>query len=264
MISKETKEKLKKKYIGMTNINNQGYEMTIIDYIKSDDIIVQFDDEYKTIRHCILGCFKKGAVSNPNHPSVYGFGIVDVDRKHLIKEKEYRIWTHMIHRCYVSDQYRSQRDLTYKDCIVCEEWRRYSNFYDWIHSQENYKQWAKGGFSIDKDIIKKGNKIYCPEYCCLIPNYINNIFTKHDAKRGEYPIGVAINIYGTFTVTVRNYETNKNKHYGNFQTPKQAFCFYKKKKEEYIKKVAQEEYNKGNIIKRCYEAMISYQVEITD
>lgn len=248
----------------MTSVSNQGYEMTIIDYIKSDDVVVQFNDKYKSIKHCQMVNFKNGAVSNPNHPTVYGFGIVDVDRKHLIEEREYRTWTHMIQRCYISNENRRDRDSTYKDCIVCEEWRRYSNFYNWIHLQGNYKKWENGGFSIDKDIIKKGNKIYCPEYCCLVPNYINNMFTKHQGDRGLYPIGVSINIYGTFTVRVRDYKENKYKHYGNFNTPKEAFNFYKKKKEEYIRKAAQEEYDKNNIIEECYNAMMNYQVEITD
>jgi uncharacterized membrane protein len=31
-----------------------------------------------------------------------------------------------------------------------------------------------------------------------------------------------------------------------------------------IKQIAKEEYNKGNITKQCYEAMINYEVEITD
>ena len=39
---------------------------------------------------------------------------------------------------------------------------------------------------------------------------------------------------------------------------------YKEYKEKIIKQVAQDEYNKGNIIKECYDAMMKYEVEITD
>lgn len=265
IINQQKKEELKNKYIGMKNINTQGYPMTITNYNTSKDIEVTFDDDNHTVVKGIdVGNFKRGSVNNPNHPTVYGFGIVDVNRNYIAREKEYQMWSHMIERCYVSDDMRKQRDSTYKGCNVCEEWKRYSQFYNWIHSQKNYNQWKNGKFSIDKDIIKKGNKLYCPEYCCLVPNYINNIFTKHQIARGDYPIGVEINIYGTFTVRVRDYKTNKYKHYGNFNTPKEAFCFYKKKKEEYIKKVAQEEFDKGNIIKKCYNSMMTYEVEITD
>lgn len=35
-------------------------------------------------------------------------------------------------------------------------------------------------------------------------------------------------------------------------------------KEDLIKKIAEQEYKNGTIIKKCYEAMMSYNVEITD
>lgn len=48
-------------------------------------------------------------------------------------------------------------------------------------------------------------------------------------------------------------------------TPEQAFYFgYKPYKETIIKQVAQEEYDKGNITEKCYEAMMNYEVEIDD
>ena len=34
--------------------------------------------------------------------------------------------------------------------------------------------------SIDKDILVKGNKVYSPNTCCLVPGYVNNLFTKHN------------------------------------------------------------------------------------
>ena len=44
----------------------------------------------------------------------------------------------------------------------------------------------------------------------------------------------------------------------------QSFQLYKIRKENTIKQVAKEEYDKGNITKRCYDAMMKYKVEITD
>ena len=43
-----------------------------------------------------------------------------------------------------------------------------------------------------------------------------------------------------------------------------AFNAYKIYKENIIKQVAEIEYLNGNITKRCYDAMLSYEVEITD
>ena len=52
-------------------------------------------------------------------------------------------------------------------------------------------------------------------------------------------------------------------HHG-FKTPEDAFYQYKKDKESVIKKVADDEYSKGKITKKCYEAMINYEVSIND
>ena len=61
-------------------------------------------------------------------------------------------------------------------------------------------------------------------------------------------------------------KNNKTKTTGYcYPTPEDAFYLgYKPSKENCIKQVAQEEYNKGNITKKCYEAMMKYEVEITD
>ena len=47
-----------------------------------------------------------------------------------------------------------------------------------------------------------------------------------------------------------------------FYIPKN-FLVYKNKKEFYIKQIAKEEYDNGNITKQCYDAMMKYEVEIT-
>lgn len=44
----------------------------------------------------------------------------------------------------------------------------------------------------------------------------------------------------------------------------EAFEAYKIYKELIIKQVAKEEFDIGNITKKCYDAMIHYEVEITD
>lgn len=51
---------------------------------------------------------------------------------------------------------------------------------------------------------------------------------------------------------------------GIFDTPEKAFYAYKNYKEHLIKDVAILEYKNNNITKECYDAMMNYQVEITD
>ena len=46
---------------------------------------------------------------------------------------------------------------------------------------------------LDKDILYKNNTIYSKDTCIFIPERINILFTKNNAKRGNYPIGVYFN-----------------------------------------------------------------------
>ena len=48
---------------------------------------------------------------------------------------------------------------TYLDVSICERWLSYDNFF------EDMSETWKPGLCIDKDIIKPGNRVYCPEYC---------------------------------------------------------------------------------------------------
>ena len=68
IINQQKKEELKNKYIGMKNINTQGYPMTITNYNTSKDIEVTFDDDNHTVVKGIdVGNFKRGSVNKPNH-----------------------------------------------------------------------------------------------------------------------------------------------------------------------------------------------------
>jgi hypothetical protein len=239
--------------------------MTIVEYNNTHSIIVEFQDKYRARVHTSYHHFKDGAVKNPYCPNLYNVGMVG-DKYQTsangIHTKEYQIWTNIIVRCY-SEKYKNKRP-TYKDATCCNEWLLYENFYEWLHSQENFENWYEGErWAIDKDILIKGNKIYSPETCCLVPNNINSLFVKRNARRGKYPIGVAYKKRDNiFTAHI---EINGNTHYiGSFDSSEQAFLSYKKRKEDYIKQVAQEEYDKGNITKQCYDAMMKYEVEITD
>ncbi|MBQ8193550.1 MAG: hypothetical protein IJZ46_05725 [Bacilli bacterium] len=63
--SKNCIEKMAKKYIGNTNLANNGQKMTVIAYRKSDDIDVQFEDG-TIITNKSYMAFKKGQIRNPN------------------------------------------------------------------------------------------------------------------------------------------------------------------------------------------------------
>ena len=51
---------------------------------------------------------------------------------------------------------------------------------------------------------------------------------------------------------------------GVFDTVDEAFKAYKGYKESIIKSIAKQEFDNGNITIECYNAMMHYEVEITD
>ena len=253
--------------VGQERFNNQGSLMKIVEDKSSQEIVVEFQDKYK-YRICTnYGNFLKGEVKNLYYPYVFDIGMIGnkyPSRINGVKTKEYKTWVAMLDRC--TNQKLKEKELTYQNVTCCEEWLLYENFYEWLHSQENFKQWFNGDkWALDKDILLKGNKIYSPNVCCLVPQNINNLFLKRESVRGDLPIGVYKHKkWNGYYAACKNPLTNKKDYLGGHNTPEKAFETYKQHKEKLIKQIAQIEHDKGNITKRCYEAMIKYEVEITD
>lgn len=256
-----------KNRLGEENFNHQGCLMKIVQYIDAVNIVVEFQDEHKAKVHTQYSNFKRKNVKNPYFLVVCGVGMTGnkyptwKDGKHT---KEYDAWQNVLLRSY--DEKVKEKYPTYKDVTCCEEWLLYDNFYEWLHEQENYDKWHDNdGWHLDKDILIKGNKMYSPNYCCLVPYNVNKLFVKHELHRGDLPIGVTrCNNRDGFVARCMNPITGERDYIGYYETPKQAFLAYKLYKEKLIKKIAKMEHSKCNITKRCYEAMMNYQVEITD
>lgn len=251
---------------GEEKYNYQGLHMKIIKYRKYSDIDVMFDNGYVR-EHARYSEFKNGTIRNHMIPEIYGIGILgDIKTKENgIFTKEYATWANILQRCY--DPKKQEEFPKYKDVTICNEWLYFPNFVEWCHKQTNWDKVLKDRkkFHIDKDIINKGNKIYCPESCCFVPAIVNTLFCKSEALRGDYPIGVSLSRDKTsFRARCNNPITKEKLEYRDYQTPEEAFKKYKEVKEKIIKEIAQEEYNKGNITEVCYKAMMKYEVEITD
>lgn len=255
------------KRLGEIKYNNQNSLMKIIKYNNCNDIVVEFQDQYKANVHTTYQCFNNGEVKNPYYPNIFGVGAIG--EKYPTKRnkkdiKEYYAWYAMLRRCY--DKKIKEKYSTYKDVTCCEEWLLYENFYEWLHSQENFDKWVTQPRSaVDKDILVKGNKIYSPDTCCLVPQEVNNLFCKSNATRGDFPIGVRFDKRSSIYIAecCGNIKTSK-RYLCVDKDPYKTFNEYKQYKEKLIKQVAKEEFDKGNITKRCYDAMMNYQVEITD
>lgn len=166
----------------------------------------------------------------------------------------YTHWRNMLVRCF-DKEYMACKP-TYSDCTVCKEWLLFSNFKKWF-DQFNYEN-----YHLDKDILVKGNKHYSPDTCCLVPQEINTLLTKRQRSRGQYPIGVCyIKRSGKYSATIHKL---RNVHLGFFDTPEEAFQAYKSAKEQYVKELATQYFQEGKITQRVYQALMEYQVEITD
>ena len=257
---KQLTKKDSPKFINRTGenfINQQGEKFIIIDCDGFSKCTIKFEDN-TILYNRLYSKLKIGKAKNPNYPNVYGVGIVGKgSHKCSINGKiykKYRCWNSILFRCY-SEKYHL-RQPSYKDVKVCEEWKYYQNFAEWF--EKNYNPEIMQDWHLDKDILIKGNKIYSPETCCFVPKEINTLFTKNNAKRGKYPIGVIKegNKYRAQLLL------NNKRYIGIFNTIEEAFQAYKVAKEKYIKEVADKW--KGLISDEVYQALYKYQVEMYD
>ena len=261
---------------GETNVSNEGCVMKILEYNNRLDITVEFQDEHKYWLHTSYKQFKNGQCKNPFYPSVYGHGYLGIDRNgnvpktHESKDGkwvqtwEYKKWQSMLQRCF--DNKLKERNPTYKDVSCCNRWLCFTNFLEDLEILKQEHNWSEDiKLNLDKDILHKGNKIYSLENCILVPDWINSLFTKCDANRGDCPIGVS------YHKGAKKYQAlcsinGEYKGLGYYNTIEQAFNAYKIAKEDEIKRIANDCVLKGYITKdsRLYKAMISYQIEIDD
>ena len=218
---------------------------------------------YKTTVY--LGSIRNGYVKDRYAPSVYDIGIIGdkyPSRVNGRNTKEYMLWIDMLKRCYsdanVCDNFKKKYP-TYEGCEVSENFKSYEYFYEWCHNQIGF---GVKGWQLDKDLLIKGNKVYSESTCVFIPAEVNTLLVKSDKIRGKHPIGV----YWRNTKKAFVAQVNKNKgkpeYLGSFNTEIEAFNAYKEVKENYLKELANKW--KSQIDDRAYEALMNYEVEITD
>lgn len=168
--SKATRERQRAERLGEERLNNQGCLMKVVEYEKTESIIVEFQDKYKARVVVKYNEFAKGKVKNPYYPNIYG-GMIG--NKYPAKvngkiSKEYYIWKNMLVKCYKT-----------QELVCCSEWELFESFYEWLHKQENVEKFLEGKrWVLCKDIVK--DKIYSPDTCYLVPPKVNNLFKKQE------------------------------------------------------------------------------------
>lgn len=261
---------------GEINVSKEGCVIKIVEYNNANDIIVEFQEEHKYRTHTSYKHFKEGVCKNPFFASVFNHGYLGVDRNNKIPKTaefkdgkniltwEYTKWKHMLIRCF--DNGYKEKYPTYKDVACCNRWLCFANFLEDLEILKQEYNWSEDEkLNLDKDILHKDNKVYSLENCIVVPQWINKLFIRRDAKRGDCPIGV------NYNKQYKKYQAlcsinGKQTSLGYYNTTGQAFSAYKIAKEQEIKRVANDCVSKGYVTKdsRLYNAMISYQVEIDD
>ena len=245
-------------YEGLTFDTKFNGKLEIVEYISNKNVVVKFvDTGYVT--QTALSEIQRGSVKDRLRASVFGVGVVGdaptrIDGKEL---REYVLWSGVVERCYCGKA-QGRNAKSYEDCSMSENFRYYPYFKDWCNNQIGFDQ---AGWELDKDILVKGNRIYSEDVCVFVPHAINSLLLTNESKRGEYPIGVTFDKRNSkFRVCINKY--GKHSHVGHYRTIREASLAYKDAKERYVKEVATR--YRDQIDPRVYEALINYQVEITD
>lgn len=248
------------KFIDLTNsifTSKRFGDIIVTKYVNSTTVHIKFiNTGWESV--VTLSSARKGCVQDNLAKTCYGVGhIGDTKTSFYANHKpSYSLWKDMLKRCYDSD-YQSKRK-SYKGCSVSETFLCYSDFEKWCNEQIGFGVY---GFRLDKYILFKGNKIYSEDTCCFVPVELNGLLIRQESCRGEYPIGVSIN-KSTGKFKARIAYSCIGKHLGIYDTPEEAFLAYKQAKEDHIKVLADKW--KDKIDPRAYEALMNYQVEITD
>lgn len=162
----------------------------------------------------------------------------------------YRKWSNLLDRCY--NQNRQNRQPTYKDCTVCDEWLTFSNFKAWMEQQD----WE--GKHLDKDLLYPDNKVYSPDTCCFISQALNNFLVESDKLRGEWPLGVCWDKqHLKFRAVCRNPFTKKLTYIGLFSSSDQAHYAWVLCKANFAQILAEQEPNDrvANALRNRYTSL---------
>ena len=186
---------------------------------------------------------------------VHGVGINDlprgscsvmVDGKQIV-HPFYNKWASMLFRCY--DTKYHQKQPTYAGCTVCEEWKTLSNFKEWFDQQPLERH----SWQLDKDLLFPSNKIYSPETCILVPQWLNSFVVERGNDRGEYLIGCYWNKQANKFRAKINDGHGKKTHLGYFTDELSAHLAWKSAKLQMVHDMKD---NLDLVDRRIYDVLV--------
>lgn len=240
--------------VGETYESNNYGQFKVIRKLDSYDMEVKFiNTGYTCIKS--VDCIKRGRIRDPFYPIVYGVGYHG-EGNYKTYEGGNRTpacaaWKEMIRRCYGGTHKNLVKNYRNRGVTVCREWHNFQNFAAWF--EDNHVE----GYHLDKDILNRGCYEYSPDNCCYVPPIINLMVSTKNSKTKRN--GVSVNSAGNYVVRIHRRGVGV-KNLGTYQTEDLAFSVYKKAKEHYIQQVATEEYTKGAINLRVYNALMEWEI----
>ena len=100
-----------------------------------------------------------------------------------VYKKVYSLWKSMIDRCY-KETHSYYKWYGGVGITVCDRWKKLDYFIEDIDKIKGFDldKLLKGELSLDKDILKQGNKIYCLKYCMFVSKEENNKYKPNQQK----------------------------------------------------------------------------------
>ena len=240
--------------VGDTGINKKGTKFIVIGYENAFRVKVKFLDVHGFEKITHAKSVKEGSIENPYDITQCGVGYLGEGKYKTSKQGKptpaHISWSSMMKRSY--SECCKSHNPSYKGVTVCEEWHCFDNYAGWFYRQ---KGWDKK-FQLDKDILVKGNKVYSPDTCCLVPREINVAIKYGYVNEKGLPAGVSISTVGRF-ISSLNIKKKKT-HVGVYDTPEEASAAYVQAKERYIKNLALSWANR--IEWKAFKALMEWKV----
>jgi hypothetical protein len=215
--------------------------------IKSDKSVVSVDSWGRSRTRYD----KNGKYIKYRNKLVKGIGVCDLPTsdKYGKRLKSNVLWMSIFERAPVTTGYLKDRDPTYVDVSIDPRWYKYSGFVPWFN--EHYRE----GFALDKDLRINGNKIYGPDTCAFVPQYINNLTLDHSHKTYAYPHGVTFNKkQNSFVAQIGLFGSYMC--LGYFSSPEEAAVVYGFAKSKHIRNVAAYANEIGDIDEEVYAGLL--------
>lgn len=247
----------------MTNTSKQNRWntwMTIVDEIDDRHVLVRFPEyDYETV--ATRKAFDSGTFKCPYDRTVQGIGCLGIGEYKCSKNgkatRAYSAWASMLRRVkdkhWINTYYPS-----YANIEVCEEWKDFECYAEWFYS--NY--WSAGDqlMVVDKDVLLKGNRLYAPDRCLIIPQRLNKMFEfQTKIKDDGLPVGVNHNKKTNRYEVTCNQFGKTSTYIGSFIDSEDAFMAYRAFKQNEIKKQI---YKYKDIApKKVFDAIWNYKIE---